>query len=404
MIARILTCFTLTASVALALDSPQFRGPQRNGVFAAADLLQVWPEGGPKELWSTEGLGEGYASVAVVDGRIYTSGSPNQTAYVFAFDTQGGNLWKTELGPEHAGGGYPGSRSTPTVDGKLLYVLSGNGTLACLRAEDGSTAWQVDAKKQLGARQDNSYFGMAESILIDGDKAIFTPGGSDGTLVALNKTNGEVIWKSQGTDQSASFCSARIFQQGDTRQIITMTASAMIGVNPNNGKVLWQQEYPAQYSIHAVSPVFHERLIYVSDGYNQGGSAFSIAANGQSVTQKWQEKSLDIHHGGAISLNGFIYGTSSKGHLICLDFETGQVQSTISDVEKGSIIYADGRLYCYGEKGSFSLVDPNPTAMKVVSRFQVEKGSSHHWAHPVIVDGRLYVRHGDALMAYHIAR
>ncbi|MCB1043839.1 MAG: PQQ-like beta-propeller repeat protein [Acidobacteria bacterium] len=394
----------LCALSVLAADSPQFRGPNRDGVFPAKQLMSSWPDSGPNEIWATEGLGEGFASVAIVGDRIYTTGSPQQTAYVYALDTDGTYVWKTRLGAEHPGGGYPGSRSTPTVDGDFLYVLTGSGILACLKTSDGSVVWQHDAPKDMNAAQENSYFGMAENVLIDGDHVIFTPGSSEGTVMALNKLNGEVIWKSKGTDQKASFCSIRVFESQHTRQLITMTASAMLGVDPNNGQVKWQYDYPAQYAIHAVSPVFHGNQIYVSDGYGQGGTGFQLSEDGSSIKKMWKEDSLDIHHGGAVTLDGYVYGTSNKGHLICLDMMTGSVVAEVKDVGKGSTVYADGRLYCYGEKGQFSLVDPNPKNMKVVSSFKVEKGSSHHWAHPVITDGRLYVRHGDVLLAYNIAR
>ncbi len=385
-----------------AEDSPQFRGPDRSGIFAEKGLLKVWPDGGPSETWSADGLGEGYASVAVVDGRIYTSGSPEQTATVFAFDLKGKLLWKKELGKEHPGGGYPGARSTPTVDGDRVYVYTSNGLLACLSTKDGSLVWQSDTKAQYSARQENDYFGMAEAVLIDGDKAIVTPGSKDSTMLALNKIDGSVIWKTKTDGYSASFCSARIFENGGQRQIVTMVDKAIIGVDAASGELQWSYDYPATYHIHAVSPVFDGRMIYVSDGYGQGGAAFEVAEDGKSVKELWTEKSLDIHHGGAVSLKGHIYGSSDKGVFTCLDFKTGEIKSTLDKVGKGATVFADGLLYCYSEKGLFSLVDPNPSAMKVISSFHVKKGSAQHWAHPVISNGVLYVRHGGALIAYNV--
>ncbi len=389
-----------TAQLAFAADSPRFRGPEADGVFHESGLLSSWPEGGPKLLWAYEGLGESYASVTISDGKLYTTGMTEQRGSAYALDAEGKPLWVKEYSAEFDGRGYPGTRTTPTVADGSLYLLSSLGKAVALDAASGAVRWEVDLFETFEGK--NTYFGVAESPLLVDGKVIFTPGGPDASVVALDPKNGETVWRSKGLGDGPGYCTPRLYENGDRRQIVTLVAKHLVGLDPANGNVLWRQPIEVNYDIHAVSPVFHGDLIYVSHGYKQGGRAFQLAGDGRSVTPKWTEEKLDVHHGGAVVVDGRIYGAASNGTWYALDAETGAIVAEIPRLGKGAVVYADGRLYGYTEKGEVVLVDPDPKNFKVVGSFEITRGSGNHWSHPVVANGVLYVRHGEALMAFDV--
>ena len=392
--------FTAVFGVAHAANSPRFRGPDGNGVFAETGLLASWPEGGPKMLWSAEGLGESYATVSVANGRIYTTGMTAERGSVYAMDLQGKLLWKKEYGAEFDGRGYPGTRNTPTVDNGSLYLLSSLGKAVAMDAESGAVRWEVDLFDRYDGK--NTYFGLAESPLIVGDRVIYTPGGADASIVALDAGNGETVWTSKGLSDGPGYCTPRLFDNGKHRQLITLVAKSLVGLDPETGRVLWRQPSEVSYDIHAVSPEFSGDTIYISHGYNQGGKAYRLAADGGSVSEQWTESKLDVHHGGAIVHDGHIYGAASNGTWYAINAESGEIAAQIKRLGKGSMALADGLLYGYTEKGEVVLVDPDPANFRVVSSFEMTHGSGHHWSHPVVADGVLYIRHGDVLMAFDV--
>jgi len=388
-------------------DSPGFRGPDRSGVFAEKGLMRQWPQQGPPLRWSADGLGKGFSSVAVADGGVFTTGKIGGTGYLFRFDAGNGALsFKVAYGNESDGGGYEGARSTPTVDDGLVYVISGYGVVGCFEAAGGKQVWKVDTLARFGKGKKASEliprWSIAESVLIIGDKLICTPGAPDATVVALDKKSGETIWTTEGLSDISGYCSARLFTNGDLRQIITMTGKSMVGIDPVDGTVMWRRNYEVSWGIHANSPLFHGNDIYVSDGYGQGGNMFTLAEDGSGVSLKWSEKKLDIHHGGGVLVDGKIYGADNRGAWIALDAETGEMLKRGRGVGKGSVIYADGLLYGYGERGRLGIIDPDAESLETISEIEIEKGSGQHWAHPVISDGALYIRHGEALMSFDI--
>ncbi len=392
---------SLAAPLAFAADVPRFRGADADGVFAAeTGLLQTWPEGGPKLIWQAEGLGESYASMTIVGGRIYTTGLAEGRGYVFALDQGGKQLWKQDYGAEFDGRGYPGTRNTPTVDGGRLFTVSSLGKAVSLEAETGKIRWQVELLETFGGK--NTYFGMAEQPLLVDGKVIYTPGGQDNALVALDPDSGKTLWQSKGLSDNSAYCSPRLYDDGERRQIVTLLAKSMAGVDPADGTVLWRQPLEKQYDIQANSPVFHGDTIYVSHGYDQGGHAFQLAADGASVKELWREADLDVHHGGALVHDGHIYGAASNGTWYALDAATGKAAASIRRLGKGSMVFADGRLYGYTEAGKVVLVNPDPESFEVVSSFEITRGEGNHWSHPVVANGTLYVRHGDVLMAYDV--
>ena len=388
-------------SAANAGDWPQFRGLSRDGTSSETGLMKQWPQDGPKELWSFDGLGEGFASVSVADGVIYTTGMIGGLGYLFAFDLQGKPKYKVAYGPEWTkSGNYPGTRTTPTIDGDRLYLMSGQGRIACHNAKTGEHIWHVDTLAKFKGK--NIPWGIAESPLIDGEKVICTPGGQDATVVALNKMTGETIWTTQGLSQLSAYCSPILAERGSKRLILTMVEKSVVGVDANTGKVYWIVPHEVSYDIQAVSPAYKDGLMYVTNGYHHGSHAFLLSPDGTGVEPKWSEKSLDVHHGGVVLVDGNIHGASTSGNWTCLDLAEGKVKFTDKLVGKGSVIYVDGMLYGYGEKGQVGLIKIKQDGYELVGSFRVTKGSKEHWAHPAISDGRLYVRHGPVLMCYDI--
>jgi outer membrane protein assembly factor BamB len=399
----------LTGCVCFAEDWPQFRGPARDGKSAETGLLKKWPEDGPELLWSAEGLGIGFSSVAVADGFVYTTGMIDGEGFLFAYDIAGNLKWKASYGPEWTGS-YKGTRTTPTVDGQRIYVFSGTGIMICFNSKTGEKVWQVDTLTKFDGK--NIRWGMSGSPLIDGNKVYCTPGGIKGTIVALDKMTGQTIWATTGLDESSAYSSAILIERGGNRLLINMIQKSVICVNADNGKLIWQEPYVTPSDTGGVTPTYKDGYVYVTSAvereFTRGGVMFELSADGTSVTEKWNDQILDCGHGGVILVDGYLYGSTfdgvPKGDWVCLDWESGQVMYKAKwNGNKGSIIYADGMLYCYDENtGDVALVKASPKGFEIVSTFGVTKGSGKHWAHPAISDGWLYIRHGDALMAYGI--
>ena len=366
----LLVTLLLTCNLCFADDWPQFRGPHRDGKSAETGLLKEWPQDGPGLLWSVEGLGIGFSSVAVANGFVYTTGM---------------------------------------LDGGRVYMFSGTGVMACFNARSGREIWRVDTLKEFDGR--NIRWGMSCSPLIDGDKVYCTPGGKKGTIVALDKTTGRTIWATTGLDEPSAYCSPILIERGGRRLLITMIQKSVICVSADDGRLIWREPYPAPSDTGTITPVYHDGCLYVTSVVNRGvtsaGTMFELSADGTSVKKNWNDQTLDCQHGGVILLDGYLYGSnwydSVKGDWICLDWDTGQVvHKTTWNGSKGSIVYADKMFYCYDEDGNVGLVKASPKGFDVVSTFAVTQGSGKHWAHPAISDGRLYIRHGEALMAYDI--
>jgi outer membrane protein assembly factor BamB len=379
----------------------QWRGPRRDGKSMETHLLKRWPEGGPRLLWSVGGLGEGFGSVAIADGTIYVTGMIEATGHLFAFDLAGRPKWKRRYGPEW-NGGHPGTRCTPTINDGSVYVMSGRGGLVCMDAASGAPKWSLNVLEEFGGR--NRRWGFAESVLIVDDKVIATPGGRDAGMVALDKTTGNTVWTSKALSELSGFCSPLLFERGSRRIIATMTDRSIVGVDAGTGRLLWRRPYRNRHGNHPVTPLHSGGWLYATSGYGGGGVMLALSPDGATVTEKWTDKALDCHHGGVVLVDGHIYGAAHHrgGKWTCLDWKSGKVMWQDRGVGKGSITYADGMLYCYGEKGTMGLVRPSPAEYDLASSFQVTKGSGPHWAHPVVFGGRLYIRHGDVLMAYDV--
>ena len=398
----------LIVSLNYAADWPQFRGPERTGVSTETGLLTSWPENGPALLWSTEILGGGWSSAAVVENKIYITGEHENQETLFAFDLDGNLQYRTSYGPTWQRS-FPKARTTPTVDGDRIYVNSGQGNLVCFERSNGEILWQVQTVEKFDG--DYHRWGIAESPLIIGDKVIATPGGENASVVALNKMTGETVWVTEELSEKGNYCSPIHVNRGGTPLIITMLVEHVVGIHADNGDVLWQDAY-SEYQkepkdINPVTPVYHDGYFYTTSGYDCGGAMYKLSADGTSIERVWVDETLDNHHGHVVKIGDYIYGSNwinnREGNWVCLDWKTGEVKYETNWRTKGSIITADGYLYCYEEKdGHVALAKPDPSGFHVISEFQVPLGSGEHWAHPSISDGRLYIRHGEALMVYKI--
>ena len=393
------------AGVAHAGDSPQFRGPNRDGIFNEQGLLKAWPENGPPVAWVAKGLGNGYASASVVQGKIYVPGMlDDQNGYIFALNLEGKVERKILYGKETLIEQAPGSRSTPTIDGNRLYLISGLGVVYCIDLTKGEKLWEANVFERF--KGENSTWHLAESLLVDGDRLICTPGGPDAAVVALNKMTGDTLWTTKGLSDKPSYCSPTIVDHKGRRILLTETAKLVVGIDATTGALLWTHDHPTEYDIHAVTPIYKDGLVYFTGGYGSGGGALELSPDGASVTLKWTDKNLDCQHHGVVLVDGYLYGTShNKAQLICLEMATGKLVWSTKEIKQGAVVYADGMLYIYeGPKsGVVSLVKAVPAGFERTGKFAVTEGTNNHWAHPTIANGRLYIRHGDALIAYNIA-
>jgi outer membrane protein assembly factor BamB len=403
-------CALLVSTVVLvggvqAGDSPRFRGPAGDGVFAETGLLKQWPEGGPKLVWSADGLGPGYSSAVVVKGTVYITGMDDQKqGHLIAFTLDGPQKWKTAYGPElgKTGPAPGGTRGTPTVDGDRAFLQTGFAKLVILDAGSGALLKTVDLLDRFGAGQ--AKFGFAEGVLVDGRRVICTPGGTDASLVALDRDTGDAIWQSTGLSEPAGYCTPRFISHGGRKIVVTMLSKSVAAVDPETGKVLWEYPYPNRFGVMPNPPLYADGMLYVCAGGGTGGAMLALADDGGGVTPGWTDRTLDCQMHGTVLVDGCIYGTAQSANrgLVCLDWKTGEVRWNAGDVKQAAVVAADGMLYVYGQDGTVRLVKPNPEAFEPAGQFTVAAGDGEHWAHPTVANGRLYIRHGDVLLVYDV--
>lgn len=380
----------------------QWRGPQRDGKYQGEKLLQSWPAEGPQLLWKTGGLGDGYSSPAVTAKAVYLTSLIDGKGWISAFDHQGKKIWSTVYGAEWAKD-HPGARSTPTVVDDKIYLISGMGSVVCV-STGGKIVWTVDMAKQFSAP--NIDWGITESPLVDGDRIYCTPGSPTVMMAALNRTTGKTIWQCKGNGELSAYCSPVLIRHNNRSIILTMTQKSLVGVDAETGAFLWSQPHVTQYDINPNTPLYQNGQIYAVSGYGTGGQLFQIAADDKSLIKLWANQTPDNQMAGVVLLDGLVYssGHNNRGWA-CLDWKTGAVTWSSREFGgKGPLIFADGSLYFYSEKGDVVLVKPDAKKFAPISSFSINEGSGPHWAHPVIKDGRLYIRHGDVLMVFDIAR
>ena len=392
----------LFLSVTIFGQAPtRWRGPQANGIYPDKGLMKAWPATGPQVLWTFNDLGQGHSSPVFSKDNIYVSGMTEDIGYIYKLTLKGGLVWKVTYGKEFKES-WPGTRSSPTIVGDRLYMLSATGNLVCMNTADGKIIWSKDLFKDFDGRQIT--WGLAETVVVDGDKLYCTPGGVKNNVIALNRNTGNLIWTSPGMGDKAAYCTPLLVNIGSRKLLVTMTAANIIGIDATTGKMLWNYGHITQYGVHANTPLYFDKGLFCFSGYKTGGVKLSLSADGSKVTKDWFSKTLDSRIGGAVLVNGYIYGSGDMNSPAwqCLDWKTGEQKFASKELTKGNVIYADGMLYCYSDKGDLALVEATPTAFKIVSNVKVTAGSDQHWAHTVINNGVLYVRHGKSLIAYKI--
>lgn len=397
--------FTITLCIFCSLLSEaqiinNWRGPLRDGVYPESGLLKSWPQNGPEMLWAFENLGSGFTSPAFANGKIYINGSEDSIGYVYELNASGALLSKIEYGPEYTVS-YPGSRTSSLIDGNLLYKTSGLGVLYCIDLTTRKVKWSKEYFKEYDGK--NPRFGFTEGLLIKDNMIFCQPGGAKYNMVALNKLTGQEIWSSPAKGDLSAYCSPILFTHNNREMLVNLMAENIIALDPKTGTLLWSHPYKNNRSIHPNAPIYQNGMLYCFSGYGKGGIMLRINEAGNGVTEVWADTKLDNQMGGAVVVNGRIYGSGQNNpKWTVLDWNTGQVLGEATDPGKGNVIFADGMLYIYSEKGELALAEPTATGIKVVSKTTVTKGTEQHWAHPVIRNGVLYVRHGSALMAYKI--
>jgi len=392
----ILYCFTISAQ-----EVAQWRGNNRDGAYNETNLLKSWAESGPQLLWHFDGLGLGYSSAAVTSKKVYSSGMIGEDGFVFAIDHNGKLLWKSKYGAEFTDS-YAGARSTPLVIDDKLYMMSGMGNLFCMNANDGSILWQVDLIARYGAR--NIRWGMTENLAYMGNMLFCTPGGVEHNVIALDRNTGNLIWTSKAKGEESAYCSPVVASHKGRNLLITQMTNSIIGLDVNTGKFLWSHPQPNQWSVQANAPFYSDGMVLSVSGYGQGSVMLKISDDGNSIKEMWRNESLDGRMGGFVVIGNKIYGASDKGvKWICLDWNTGKELIAENLIKKGNIISADGMLFMYGEDGKVVMTQPTETSYNIIGTFEVPYGEEQHWAHLVIHDKKLYVRHGTSLMVYSLA-
>jgi outer membrane protein assembly factor BamB len=395
----------------------EWREEDRTGVSAETGLMKSWPEGGPELIWSNAELPKGYSSVSLGNNTIYVTGNDGQNDILVALDTYGKIKWKTTYGRSWTASN-PESRSTPTVEGDKVYVSSGFGDIACVDGISGAIIWSLKASEIYKGTYGE--WGIAESLIIDGQKLYFTPGGPETMTVALDKNTGNEIWKSKSLNDGPAYVSPILIEYAGKKIIINVSLHYIFAVDASDGAVLWKINHleaidskkstsiwPDAPLIKCVTPLYRDGRIYVTGGYDHGSILLVMNEDGTNASTVWTDEVLDVHHGGVVLVDGYIYGSNwlsnSNGNWCCLEWNTGKKMYEENWKCKGSIISAEGMLYVYDEKSGFvGLVKATPEKFDLVSSFRVKGGTGPYWSHPVINNGNLYLRHGGYLAVYSI--
>lgn len=383
-------------------DWTQWRGPKRDGKSAETGLLKQWPEAGPASAWTIRGLGDGYSTVSLKGDKICTQGTQGDKSVVFGLNrADGKTLWTTPLGANLDQDQGRGPRGTPTIDGDLLYALSEDGSLACLKLADGSVVWKMNILEKFGGK--NTVWHMSESPLVDGDMLIVTPGGPDATVVALNKKDGETIWKSKGLSDQAGYASCIVEDIEGIRTIMTFTGAAGVGVRAKDGLPMWSYRGAANGTANISTPVYHEGKAFFSSAYDTGCGLVALKRHGEVIDaeQIYFSREMKNHHGGMVFLDGHIYGFDD-GILKCLKLDTGERVWQDRSVGKGSLVYADGMLFLLSEANVVGLCEATPKGYVEKGRFRIEDQGRPSWAHPVVCGGKLYIRNQGILSCYDV--
>lgn len=394
-------------TMSAAADWPQWRGPGRDNLSQEKGLLDQWPENGPPLVWTAAGLGDGYSGISVAKGRIYTMGEDKSSCYLRALDEECGKIvWSTKVGAIGGGGGYAGPRSTPTVDGDQVYALGQFGDLVCAATKDGNEIWRTRLNKDLHGKM-MSGWGYAESVLIDGEKLICTPGGKDGTLAALDKSTGKVLWRSMDFTDPAAYSSVIAASIDETPTYIVLTGENIAGIGAADGRLLWKAKRNGPTAV-IPTPIYSDHHVFVTSGYGAGGDCFKISRDGNvfNVKKAYHTSDMGVHVGGVVLLDNHLFGVNER-NLVCIEFLTGKLKWKDKCVGKGAVTYADGRLYVRSDAkpGDVALVEANPDQYALKGKFEQPDGSGNQtWPPVVVANGKMYLRDQDALLCYELQK
>ena len=390
-------------AVAMAADWPQWRGPMRDGLSAETGLLKSWPSSGPKVLWSISTLGEGYGSLCISGSNIYVQGRKGSDSVVHCLNRADGKAqWSVPLGVYRDQDRGGGARGTPTLDGDKLYVLSENGDLACLNAKDrGNKIWGKNILKEYGGS--NPHWLISESPLVDGNFLIVMPGGSGAGVVKLDKATGKTVWTCKDLNEDAGYSSCIAADIQGVRTYMVLTSAAGIGVRASDGKLMWHYEKVANRTANCTTPIYSDNHVFYTSAYGTGCALLELKANKGMIDAKevYFSRDMQNHHGGVVLVKDHLYGFSAS-ILTCMEFKTGKVAWKNRSVGKGALTYADGMLYLLGEQNVAGLAVATAEDYKETGRFRIEDSGKPSWAHPVVSDGRLYIRNQGSLTCYDV--
>lgn len=410
----VLVLTLVCCAAGIAGDWPQFRGPNRDDVSTEKNLLREWPAEGPSLVWKATGMGDGYSSVSVAGERIYSMGDKGDSSYIYALDRATGNaLWQTAVGKP--GGNYKGTRCTPTVDGDRVYGLGQFGDFICCEAATGKELWRKNLNRDFGGN--NGGWNYCESPLVDGEKLVCTPGGKDATMVALNKLTGEVIWKGvvPPNGDKAGYSSIVISEGGGVKQYVQLMANGLVSFAAADGRFLWRWGNNGDRfggnTANIPTAIVRGDKIFAAAGYRRGGGLIKLIPQdgGVGIEEVYFSSDLQNRHGGVVLVGDLLFGdTDNNGVPWCADWETGKVQWKRNERNdaRGSaaITYADGKLYMQYDSGYVVLVDASPGQYREISRYHIPESKSQCWSHPVVSDGKLYIRNQDTLLCLDITQ
>jgi outer membrane protein assembly factor BamB len=399
--------FNVAAAVLLSMtalhaaDWPQWQGPNRTRISSETGLLKEWPAAGPAVMWTANGLGAGYGSMAIAGDRVFVQSIRGSNSVVVALNrADGKEVWSKALGSSGSNDRGSGPRGTPAVDGDRLYVLTENGDLACLKT-DGTAVWQRNILRDFGGSQIRWL--ISESPLVDGAHVIVSPGGPGAGMVKLDKMTGKTVWTSKDLSDNAGYSSVIVADVQGVRTYMTFTAAAGVGVRASDGKLMFRYPNAANRTANIATPVFSNNKVFFTSAYGTGGGLLDLTVQNGEVSAKevYFTTNMKNHHGGVVLVGGYLYGFNDA-ILTCLEFATGNLMWRDRSVGKGSVTFADGSLYIQSENNVVGLAEATPSGYREKGRFNIPDKGLPSWAHPVVSDGRLYVRNQDTLLVYDI--
>ena len=411
MFRRLSATLFVTSALALSLpvvvsnrtidDWPQWRGKNRDGVSVEKGLMKTWPQGGPPLAWTAKGAGEGYSSFSVVGGKLYTLGARGGTEYVMAFDeATGKKLWEVENGARFSNDRGDGPRATPTISGTTLYAYGASGDLAALDAATGKSIWKINVLQKFGGG--NITWGLSESPLVLADRVLVNAGGPKATIVAVSRKDGSVLWRTSESDE-AGYSSGVAHEFGGVPQAIFFTASRGLAVDSRDGRLLWSYDRVSNRTANIATPIARGNKVFFSSDYGTGAGLVQLTAAGKDISAKevYFTREMRNHHSSSVLIGEHLYGFSSA-ILMAMKFDTGEVAWRDRSVGKGSVVFADDRLYLFSETGVVGLAAADPTGYREHGRFQIKTGSLPTWSHPVVANGKLFIRDQDTIYAYDV--